>query len=142
LGLAVVAVSLVAALDMPSWLRTILIAVLALIAVVALVVLSVGSLRALGWGVRLVLDDDGFLNATGPRPGARRVAWRDVRKVQADGTVVSVDLSGNRQSVIRTSALDVEPRELARELRARLNSDRGLHPVSSKRRRPVSRPES
>jgi hypothetical protein len=26
-------------------------------------------------------------------------------------------------------------------LRTRLNSDRGLHPVSSKRRRPASRPE-
>lgn len=138
LGLAVVAVSVVAAVGMPGWLRTALIAMLAIVAVGSLVILTVGALRALGWGARLVIDDDGFLNATGPRPGARRIVWRDVRKVQADGSVVSVDVAGGRQTVVRTSALNVEPRELARELRSRLNTDRGLEPVRSTRRKPVS----
>lgn len=142
LGLSVVAVSVVAAIDMPSWMRTTSVVVLAAIALVSFIVLTVGALRALGWGPRLVIDDDGFLNATGSRSGVRKVAWRDVRKVQADGPVVSVDLAGSKQSLIRTSALDVEPRELARELRSRLNTDRGLRPISSKRRRQVSQPPS
>lgn len=96
--------------------------------------LTVGALRALGWGARLVLDDDGFLNATGPRAGVRRVPWRDVRKVQADGPIVSVDVAGNKQSLIRTSSLDIEPRALARELRGRLNTDRGYHPIKPVKR--------
>jgi hypothetical protein len=53
-----------------------------------------------------------------------------VRKVQADGPVVSVDLAGNKQSLIRTGGIDADPRELARELRARLNRDRGYRPLS------------
>jgi hypothetical protein len=67
-----------------------------------------------------VLDQDGFLNATGPGAGVRRAAWRDVRRVQSDGPVVSVDLAAGRRSLIRTAAIDVEPRELAREFRRHL----------------------
>lgn len=130
LGVAVVGVSLATAFDLPGWLRTTLLAVFAVVAVVALVVLVVGVVRALGWGTRLVLDDSGFVNATGPGAGVRRAAWKDVRKVQADGPVVSVDLAGDRQSLIRTSSLDVDPRALARELRARLNQDRGYTPLN------------
>ena len=130
LGVAVVGVSLATAFDLPGWLRTTLVAVFAVVAMVALVVLVVGVVRALGWGTRLVLDDSGFVNATGPGAGVRRAPWKDVRKVQADGPVVSVDLAGDRQSLIRTSSLDVDPRVLARELRARLNQDRGYTPLN------------
>lgn len=134
-GLAVIGVSVVAAIDLPGWLQTALIIVFGVVAVVAFVLLTVGVLRALGWGPRLVIDDDGFHNATGPRSGERRVAWRDVRKVQADGPVVSVDLAGSKQSLIRTSPLEVEPKALAQELRSRLNTDRGYRPISSTRRK-------
>lgn len=134
IGASVIGVSLVAAADLSSGLETTLVVVLGVVALVSLVVLIVGVVRALGWGTRLVLDDDGFLNATGPGAGVRRAEWRDVRKVQADGPVVSVDLAGSRQSVIRTSSLDVDPRSLARELRSRLNQDRGYRPISAKRR--------
>jgi hypothetical protein len=34
--------------------------------------------------------------------------------------VVSVDLAAGKRSLIRTAAIDVEPRELARELRRHL----------------------
>lgn len=94
--------------------------VIGLLAVLALTTLVVGVLRLAGLGARLELDDEGFLNATGPGAGVRRAAWRDVRRVQSDGPVVSVDLSAGRRSIIRTGALDVEPRVLAREIRARL----------------------
>lgn len=134
IGVSVIGVSVVAATDLVSWLDTVLLVVLGILALAGLVVLVVGVVRALGWGTRLVLDDDGFLNATGPGAGIRRAAWRDVRKVQADGTVVSVDLSEGRQSIIRTSSLEVDPRSLARELRSRLNQDRGYRPIASKRR--------
>lgn len=128
-GLSLVAAVVVLAVELPSWLRTLLVVVIGVVAMVGLVVLTVGVLRLLGWGARLVIDDDGFTNATGPRTGVRRAAWRDVRKVQADGSVVSVDLAGNAQSLIHTAALDVDPRELARELRTRLNRDRGYRPL-------------
>jgi hypothetical protein len=94
--------------------------VLGLLGVLALTVLAVGLLRLAGRGPRLVLDEDGFLNATGPGAGVRRAAWRDVRRVQSDGPVVSVDLAAGKRSLIRTAAIDVEPRELARELRRHL----------------------
>lgn len=129
-GAAVIAMVLVTAADLGGWLLAVVAVVLGVVAVVSLVVLCVGVWRILGWGARLVLDDDGFVNATGPRSGVRRVAWRDVRKVQADGRVVSVDLAGSRQSLIRTSVLDVDPRELARQLRSHLNRDRGYRPLS------------
>lgn len=129
-GAAVIAMVLVTAADLGGWLLAVVAVVLGVVAVVSLVVLCVGVWRVLGWGARLVLDDDGFVNATGPRAGVRRVAWRDVRKVQADGRVVSVDLAGSRQSLIRTSVLDVDPRELARQLRSHLNRDRGYRPLS------------
>lgn len=129
LGLVTVALTVVLAVDLSGWLRTMLLVVLALAAVVSLVVLVVGVLRVFGRGTRLVLDDDGFVNATGFGRG-RRVPWRDVRKVQTDGAIVSVDLSGGRQSLIRTASIAVEPRVLARELRGRLNQDRGYRPLS------------
>lgn len=129
LGLVTVGLTVVFAVDLTGWLRTTLLAVLALAGLIALVILMVGVLRVLGRGTRLVLDDDGFVNATGLGFGARRVPWRDVRKVQTDGAVVSVDLSGGRQSLIRTASIDVEPRVLARELRGRLNQNRGYRPL-------------
>lgn len=96
----------------------------AAVTVVALTVLTVGALRVAGRGPRLVLDDDGFTNATGPGGGVRRAAWKDVRTVRVDGPVVLVDLAGGRRSVVRTGALDVDAAELSRELRARLNRRR------------------
>jgi hypothetical protein len=129
LGLVVVALTVVLSVDLAGWLRGTLLVLLALAAAVALVILVVGALRVFGRGARLVLDDDGFVNATGFGFG-RRVPWRDVRKVQTDGAIVSVDLSGGRQSLIRTASIDVEPRVLARELRGRLNRDRGYRPLS------------
>ncbi|WP_116948035.1 hypothetical protein [Jiangella endophytica] len=129
LGLVTIALTIVLAADPAGWLRAVLLVLLAAAAVVALVILLVGVLRVFGRGTRLVLDDDGFVNATGFGVG-RRVPWRDVRKVQTDGAIVSVDLSGGRQSLIRTASIDVEPRVLARELRGRLNQDRGYRPLS------------
>lgn len=129
LGLVTVALTVVLAVGPTGWPRAVLLVLLALAAAVALVILLVGVLRVFGRGARLVLDDDGFVNATGFGLG-RRVPWRDVRKVQTDGAIVSVDLSGGRQSLIRTTSIDVEPRVLARELRGRLNQDRGYRPLS------------
>lgn len=129
LGLVTIGLTVVLSADLVGWLRGTLLVVLALAAVMSLVVLLVGVLRVFGRGTRLVLDDDGFVNATGFGLG-RRIPWRDVRKVQTDGAVVSVDLSGGRQSLIRTASIDVEPRTLARELRGRLNRDRGYRPLS------------
>jgi hypothetical protein len=129
-GIGAIGATIVGAVDLPEWLSTTLLVGCGAVALVGLAVLVVGLVRMAGYGVRLQLDDDGFLNATGSRVGIRRGAWRDVRKVQADGQVVSVDLSGGRQSIIRTSAIDVDPRELARELRTRLNRDRGYRPLS------------
>jgi hypothetical protein len=116
----VVATVVLLAFDPP---RSVLVAVgliLGLLTVLSLTVFVVGLLRVAGHGARFVLDDDGFLNATGPGAGVRQAAWRDVRKVQSDGPVVSVDLAAGKRSLIRTRALDVEPRELAQELRRRL----------------------
>lgn len=129
LGLVTIALTTVLAADTAGWVRAALLVLLGLVAVVSLVILLVGVLRVFGRGTRLVLDDDGFVNATGFGVG-RRVPWRDVRKVQTDGAIVSVDLSGGRQSLIRTTAIDIEPRALARELRGRLNQDRGYRPLS------------
>ncbi|MFW6090861.1 MAG: hypothetical protein ACODAF_03245 [Actinomycetota bacterium] len=98
--------------------------VLALATALALLVLAVGVLRLVGRGTRLVLYEDGFVNATGPGVGVRRVAWQDVRKVQIDGRVVVVGLAGGKQSQIRTAALEIGPNQLARELRDRLGQRR------------------
>ncbi|HEX6196528.1 MAG TPA: hypothetical protein VFZ37_11495 [Jiangellaceae bacterium] len=95
----------------------------------ALIVLVSGVLRLMGRGARLILDEDGFTNATGPGTGVRRVRWRDVRKVQTDGRFVSVDLAGSKRSLIRTNVLDVTPRQLAQQLRARLNRGHGIRPL-------------
>lgn len=130
LGLITIALSIVVAIDLASWLRITLLVVLGVLAAAALLVLIVGLLRVSGRGTRLVLDDDGFVNSTGFGIGVRRGRWRDVRKVQADGPIVSVDLAGGKQSLIRTTAIDVEPRVLARELRSRLNTDRGYRPLT------------
>lgn len=124
LGVCIVATSVLLAVD-PS--RPVAVAVgllLGLAAALALLVLGVGVLRLIGRGTRLVLDRDGFVNATGPGSGLRRVAWQDVRKVHTDGRQVVVDLDGGKRSVIRTAALEVGPKELVRELRARLDQGR------------------
>lgn len=131
LGLAIIGATLTRAADPAGVVAVLLWAAVAIVATASVLVFATGALRVAGRRTRLVLDDAGFLNATGPRAGVRRGNWRDVRKVQADGPVVSVDLSGNRQSVIRTTMLDVDPRELARELRSRLNQDRGYTPLGS-----------
>lgn len=121
LGLCVIGASVLLSFDPPRAVLAGVGLVLGLLAVISLTVFVVGLLRLAGRGARLVLDDDGFINATGPGAGVRRAAWRDVRKVQSDGPVVSVDLAAGKRSLIRTGALDVEPRELARELRRHLN---------------------
>lgn len=128
-GLVTIVFSLILDADLPGWLAGIVGTLLVLVGLLALLILTVGVLRVFGRGTRLVLHDTGFVNTTGFGLGARRAAWRDVRKVQADGSIVSVDLAGGRQSLIRTSAIDVEPRVLARELRTRLNQDRGYRPL-------------
>ena len=128
LGLCVVGVSILGAAE-PS--RAVVVGVglvLGLLAVLALTVLVVGVLRLVGLGARVELDDEGFLNATGPGSGVRRAAWRDVHRVQSDGPVVSVDLSAGRRSIIRTGLLDVQTRELAKEMRARLVRRDAAHP--------------
>jgi hypothetical protein len=93
-------------------------------AILSLTVLVVGLLRLVGKGARVVLDADGFLNATGPGSGVRRGRWRDVRRVQSDGPVISIELAGGRRSLVRTTMLDVGPRELAQELRRHLTRGR------------------
>ncbi len=123
LGLCVVGVSVLRAVQ-PA--RAVVVGVgivLGLLAILSFTVLIVGGLRLIGLGARVVLDDHGFLNATGPGGGVRRGAWRDVRKVQSDGPVVSIDLAGGRRSLVRTSMLDVGPRELAQELRRHLTRE-------------------
>lgn len=104
--------------------------ILALAATMALIVLLSGVMRLLRRGARLVLDEDGFVNATGPGSGVRKARWKDVRKVQTDGRFVSVDLAGGKRSLIRTNVLDVSPRELAQQLRARLNRGHGIRPLT------------
>jgi hypothetical protein len=130
LGGCVVAAIVVLALELSRALTVALLLLLGLGAVIALIVLVAGLLRLAGRGVRLVLDEDGFVNATGPGAGVRRVAWKDVRKVQTDGKVVSVDLAGGKRSLIRTSVLDADPKELARQLRERLNRGHGYRPLT------------
>ncbi len=131
LGLSVIGATLVGAADPDGALGAMSWAGLAVFAAVSLVFFATGLVRVAGLRGRLVLDDDGFVNATGPGAGVRKVAWRDVRKVQTDGSVVSVDVAGSKQSLIRTAALDVDPRELARELRSRLNRHRGYTPLGT-----------
>jgi hypothetical protein len=104
--------------------------ILAMAAGLALIVLLSGVFRLMGRGARLVLDEDGFVNATGPGSGVRKVRWRDVRKVQTDGRFVSVDLAGGKRSLIRTNVLDAAPRELAQQLRAHLNRGHGIRPLN------------
>jgi hypothetical protein len=104
--------------------------ILALAAGMALVVLLSGVFRLMGRGARLVLDGDGFVNATGPGTGVRKARWKDVRKVQTDGRFVSVDLAGGKRSLIRTNVLDASPRELAQQLRSRLNRGHGIRPLT------------
>jgi hypothetical protein len=123
LGLCVVGVSVLRAV--PSA-RAVVVGVgivLGLLAILSLTMLIVGLFRLIGQGARVVLDDHGFLNATGPGGGVRRGTWRDVRRVQSDGPVISIDLAGGRRSLIRTSMLDVGPRELAQELRRHLTRE-------------------
>jgi len=98
--------------------------VLGLLAILSLTLLMVGVLRLFGRGARLVLDESGFLNATGPGAGVRRGLWRDVRRVQSDGPIISIDLAAGRRSLVRTNMLDVGPRELAQELRRHLTRGR------------------
>ncbi|PSL05199.1 hypothetical protein CLV30_10464 [Haloactinopolyspora alba] len=129
-GVLTIALSLLLAADLPTWLTVAAVVLIAVAGLLCAVVLVVGVLRVFGRGTRLVLDDEGFTNTTGYRLGARRGAWRDVRRVQTDGSIVSIDLAGGRQSLVRTSALGVEARPLARELRKRLNDDRGYRPLT------------
>jgi hypothetical protein len=129
-GLCVVATSALLALDPGRGVTVGVGVMLALAAVLALLVLASGILRLLGRGARLVLDEDGFVNATGPGTGVRRAEWKDVRKVQTDGRFVSVDLAGGKRSLIRTNVLDAQPKELAQQLRARLNRGHGYRPLN------------
>jgi hypothetical protein len=123
-GLCVIGASVLRAVEPP---RAVVVGaglVLGVLAVLSLTLLIVGLLRLVGRGARLVLDGAGFLNATGPGAGVRRGAWRDVRRVHSDGPVISIELAGGRRSLVRTSALDVGPRELAQELRRHLTRRR------------------
>lgn len=130
LGACVVAASILLAVKPPRPVMWAACLLLALGALLALIVLGSGIMRLAGRGARLVLDEDGFVNASGPGAGVRRAAWKDVRKVQTDGHFVSVDLAGGKRSLIRTAALDVEPKELAQQLRARLNRGHGYRPLT------------
>lgn len=130
LGACVVAASILLAVNPPRPVMWAACLLLALGALLALIVLGSGIMRLAGRGARLVLDEDGFVNASGPGAGVRRAAWKDVRKVQTDGHFVSVDLAGGKRSLIRTAALDVEPKELAQQLRARLNRGHGYRPLT------------
>jgi hypothetical protein len=130
LGLCVVATSVLLALDPGRGVTVGVAIMLVLAAALALLVLVSGIGRLLGRGARLVLDEDGFVNATGPGSGVRKAAWKDVRKVQTDGRFVSVDLAGGKRSLIRTNVLDAEPKELAKQLRGRLNRGHGYRPLT------------
>lgn len=130
LGACVVGLAVLLSVDPPRPVTIGTGLLLGLAAVLSLVVLGAGVLRVAGRGMRLVLDEDGFTNATGPGSSVRRAAWKDVRKVQTDGQFVSVDLAGGRRSLIRTGPLDVAPKELARQLRARLNRGHGYRPLN------------
>lgn len=130
LGVSVVAGVIVMSLDLPALFEVVAAIVLVPCAIVAGVMLAAGLLRIAGRGMRLVLDDDGFVNATGPGSGVRKAVWKDVRKVQTDGRFVSVDLAGGKRSLIRTASLEVEPKELAQQLRARLNTSHGYRPIT------------
>jgi hypothetical protein len=126
LGGAVVVGLLVAAVGVASPMLSWVVAVpVVLVALVGLVLLVVGLGRLAGRGPRLELDDDGFVNATGPGAGVRRAAWKDVRTVRSDGPVVVVDLAGGRRSIVRTGSLSVPAGELAAELRRRLDRGHG-----------------
>lgn len=124
LGGCIIATSVLLAVDPPRPVAVAVGLLLALAAVLGLLVLAVGVLRLIGRGTRLVLDRDGFLNATGPGAGARRVAWQDVRKVHTDGQLVLVDLAEGKRSQIRTASLQAGPKEVARELRVRVDQGR------------------
>jgi hypothetical protein len=130
LGVCIVAAIAVLALDVSPALTVALLLLLGLAAMIALTVLVAGLLRLAGRGVRLVLDEDGFVNATGPGAGVRRADWKDVRKVQTDGRFVSVDLAGGKRSLIRTSVIEADSKELARQLRERLNRGHGYRPLT------------
>lgn len=132
IGLGVCAVAAIGllAVDPPRPVAVAVALLLGLGAALALLVLGSGVLRLFGRGARLVLDEDGFINASGPGSGVRRARWKDVRKVQTDGSFVSVDLAGGKRSLIRTSSLDVDPKELARQLRVRLNRGHGYRSVT------------
>ncbi|HET6918630.1 MAG TPA: hypothetical protein VFI46_04095 [Jiangellaceae bacterium] len=124
LGLCVIGASILRAAQPP---RAVIVGVgivLGLLGMLSLVVLVVGLLRLVGRGARVVLDADGFLNATGPGAGVRHGRWRDVRRVQSDGPVISIELAGGQRSLVRTATLDVGPRELAQELRRHLTRGR------------------
>jgi hypothetical protein len=120
LGLCVVGTSVLRATDPPRAVVVGVGIVLGLLGILSLTLLIVGLLRLVGRGARFVLDADGFLNATGPGAGVRRARWADVRRVRSDGPVISIELAGARRSLVRTTVLDVGPRELAQELRRHL----------------------
>jgi hypothetical protein len=120
LGLCVVGASVLRAAEPPRAVVVGVGIVLGLLGILSLTLLVVGLLRLVGGGARFVLDAYGFLNATGPGAGVRRGRWRDVRRVQSDGPVISIELAGGRRSLVRTTMLDVGPRELAQELRRQL----------------------
>jgi len=120
LGLCVIGASILRAAEPPRAVVVGVWIVLGLLGILSLIVLVVGMLRLVGRGARVVLDADGFLNATGPGAGVRRGRWRDVRRVQSDGPIISIELAGGRRSLVRTTTLDVGPRELAQELRRHL----------------------
>ena len=124
LGLCVIGASVLRVAQPPRAVVVGIGIVLGLLGILSLVVLVVGLLRLVGRGARVVLDADGFLNATGPGSGVRRGRWRDVRRVQSDGPVISIELAGGRRSFIRTTTLDVGPRELAQQLRRQLTRSR------------------
>jgi hypothetical protein len=124
LGLCVIGASVLRAAQPPRAVVVGVGIVLGLLVILSLTILVVGLLRLFGRGARFVLDDTGFFNATGPGAGVRRARWADVRRVQSDGPVISIELAGGRRSLVRTTTLDVGPRELAQELRRHLTRSR------------------
>ena len=116
------------AAEPPRWVSVVAVIVLGLITLTMLIIIGTAVVRITGRGPRLVLDADGFENRTGVRVGVRRATWREVKHVRAHGRTLIVELTDGRQSLVDTSLLAAPPRDLAVDLRARLNASRGYRP--------------
>jgi hypothetical protein len=113
------------AAEPPQWVSVVATIVLALSTLTMLVIIGTAVARIAGRGPRLVLDADAFENRTGVRVGVRRATWREVKHVRAHGRTLVIELTDGRQSLVDTSLLATPPRDIAADLRDRLNASRG-----------------